>query len=192
MIYLASQSPRRKALLQQLGVTFEQFSADIDETPEDAELPANYVSRMATEKAQKGWLLLPETDAAIVIAADTSVIHNQQILGKPANQQEFNQMLHALSDNSHEVLTAVSLKTPEQQKTVLVSSQVTFCELTQQQIDWYWQTQEPLDKAGGYAIQGLAAQFITHMQGSYSAVVGLPLFETAQLLQWAKVELYER
>lgn len=192
MIYLASQSPRRKALLQQLGVTFEQFSADIDETPNTAELPADYVSRMATEKAQKGWQTLAETDNAIVIAADTSVILNQQILGKPANQQDFNQMLQALSGNSHEVLTAVSVKTPEQQKTVLVGSQVTFCQLTQQQIDWYWQTQEPLDKAGGYAIQGLAAQFITHMQGSYSAVVGLPLFETAQLLQWAKVELYER
>ncbi len=181
-LYLASASPRRSELLAQIGVPFRVLASSIDESVLPAELPEHYVERLALAKAQAGLALLAEDSAACVLGADTSVVLDGRILGKPADRAEALQMLQALSGREHQVLTAVALANRAGCEVRLVVSRVGFRVITPAEMQAYWETGEPADKAGGYAIQGLAAIFIREVHGSYSAVVGLPLCETAELL----------
>ncbi len=183
-LILASQSPRRKELLTQLGYKFSCQSADVDESILANESPQAYVQRVATAKAQAIFTQLAPVQQAnsVVLAADTSVIVEQSILGKPQHFQDFETMFAALSNREHTVLTAISAQNYHQLTTKLISTKVFFKRLTTAEIQAYWQTGEPQDKAGGYGIQGLGGQFITRIEGSYSAVVGLPLYETVELL----------
>ena len=183
MLLLASQSPRRAELLRQLNVAFDTLSCDIDETCRPNEGSEEYVSRLAQEKSVAGWNACDKKHYVAALGSDTSVVIDDRILGKPKNQQDFMQMMSLLSSNAHYVRTAVSMVNSETSKTILVSTKVIFKSLTPAEIDWYWSTGEPRDKAGGYAIQGLGGQFIKHIEGSYTAVVGLPLYETAELLK---------
>ncbi|QLF92528.1 septum formation inhibitor Maf [Pseudomonas sp. ABC1] len=183
-LFLASASPRRRELLEQIGVPFSLLHAAIDETPLPAEVAGDYVLRMAREKAESGRQRLEASVAAssFVLGADTSVVLDGRILGKPADREEGMAMLESLGGREHRVLTAVALAGPEGCEAVLVESRVGFGEISTQQAERYWATGEPLDKAGGYAIQGAAAVFVEYLYGSYSGVVGLPLHETARLL----------
>lgn len=180
-IALASTSPRRRELLQQLGVNFELVTPDIDESILAAEGAANYVSRLALTKAETGLHLLG--GRLPVLGADTSVVIEGNILGKPDTEADFLQMMQLLSGRCHQVMTAVALVTPEQQWQSLVTTKVWFRPISQQEMADYWQSGEPADKAGGYGIQGQAGKFVERIDGSYSAVVGLPLCETDLLLQ---------
>ena len=181
---LASESPRRAELLRQLGIRFEVQPADIDETVADSEAAEAYVVRMSGQKSRKRWQLNRQTKFADlpVLAADTSVVFGNQIMGKPENREHAVEMLTALSGNTHEVLTAVSLLHREKLATRISRSRVTFSSLSLEDISRYWDTGEPADKAGAYAIQGKAAIFIESLEGSYSGVMGLPLYELGQLL----------
>ena len=190
-LYLASASPRRRELLTQIGVPFQMLASSIDESVLPAEQPEQYVERLARAKAEAGLALLATAVDACVLGADTSVILDGQILGKPADRDEFLQMLGALSGREHQVLTAVALASREGCQTRLVASQVGFRSITPAEMQAYWQTGEPADKAGGYAIQGLAAIFVQYIQGSYSAVVGLPLCETALLLAGCNIPCWQ-
>lgn len=183
-LILASQSPRRKALLAQLGYSFTIQASDIDETLLSNESPHDYVLRLALEKAQKIFVSLPmlEKKSAVVLGSDTSVVINNTVLGKPENLADCINTLSLLSGKQHEVLTAIALVSEGEIKTHLVTTKVFFKALSLVEIESYWQTGEPKDKAGSYAIQGLAGQFVKAIHGSYSAVVGLPLYETAELL----------
>ncbi|MGB1263341.1 MAG: Maf family protein [Cognaticolwellia sp.] len=179
-LILASQSPRRKELLQQLGFTFNCAPANIDESVLAAETPEQYVARLALEKARI--IARQLSDDVVVLGSDTSVIYGQHILGKPESLQDCLAILKMLSGNTHQVLTAVAAVKGQRSEVVLVSTAVDFKTLTEHEIMRYWQTGEPQDKAGAYGIQGIGGQFVTKIRGSYSAVVGLPLYETAQLL----------
>ncbi|MBA1243965.1 Maf family protein [Pseudomonas japonica] len=179
-LLLASGSPRRRELLQQIGVPFTQVSADIDETTLPHEAPEAYVQRLALAKAAAG--LGHASAGAVVLGADTAVILDGQILGKPQGEQDAARMLTALSASVHEVFTAVALHSESRREVCCVSTRVRFRHITPQEIHAYWASGEPADKAGGYAIQGLGAVFVEAIEGSYSAVVGLPLCETAALL----------
>ena len=193
MIYLASRSPRRRELLTQIGVRFHLLlfrarpgeGLDVDEDPLAGELPAAYVERVARDKAEAGWRRLMQRNLpqAPVLAADTTVALGERILGKPASREEAAAMLAELSDSQHEVLTAIALKYGDWMESALSRSEVRFKKLTPEEIRQYVATRECDDKAGGYAIQGRAARFITELRGSYSGVMGLPLYETAQLLE---------
>lgn len=180
-LYLASASPRRRELLKQIGVPFSVAVADIDETVRAAEPAEDYVQRLALEKARAVQQRLQDPHA-YVLGADTSVVLDGQILGKPRDQAEAMAMLMALADRTHQVLTAVALVGPEVNEALVVCSEVQFGPISHAQALAYWHTQEPCDKAGSYGIQGLGAVFVQHLRGSYSAVVGLPLYETAALL----------
>lgn len=180
-IALASASPRRRELLQQLGVHFELINANIDERILPAEQPAHYVSRLALEKALTGLKLLD--NRLPVLGADTSVVIAGTILGKPADKADFLQMMRLLSGRCHQVMTAIALVSPSQQLQRLVCTEVCFREVSAEEMTAYWQTGEPVDKAGGYGIQGIGGKFVERLNGSYSAVVGLPLCETHTLLQ---------
>lgn len=192
-IYLASRSPRRRELLGHIGVKFHLLlfrnragaAPDIDEDPLPDELPRDYVMRVARAKAEVGWRRMQERNLPRhpVLAADTTVALDGRIYGKPAGRAEAAAMLAALSGKRHEVLTAVVLKYDEDVETALSVSEVQFRDLTAQEIEDYVATGEPDDKAGAYAIQGLAALFVAEIRGSQSGIVGLPLYETAQLLQ---------
>lgn len=179
-IVLASASPRRAELLRQYGLPFEVHAADIDETPYENEIALDYVFRMALTKAR----VVAEQYSVdtVIIAADTVVCLGQNIMGKPKNQTDGESMLMQLSAKTHNVHTALAVFYQNDCQTEICSSEVTFRALSQQEITHYWDTGEPSDKAGGYAIQGLAARFIQNLQGSYSGVMGLPLFELDQLL----------
>ncbi|MGY8818920.1 MAG: Maf family protein [Pseudomonadales bacterium] len=181
ILFLASASPRRRELLTQIGVPFSLLSVAIDETPGAAEAPDVYVQRLAREKALAG-LSLVSDDSACVMGADTTVVLDQQILGKPADRADALAMLRALSGREHEVMTAVALANRSGCDVRLVTSQVRFRPISIQEAEAYWASGEPQDKAGSYAIQGWGAVFVSALEGSYSAVVGLPLCETAQLL----------
>ncbi len=188
-IYLASQSPRRRELLQQLGVRFDVRPADLPEQPRPGELPQAFVQRMALEKASHIWNNLAAQQRKPVLGADTVVCIDNGILGKPVDKADGIAMLMRLSGRTHEVMTGVALVS--QQHSVCVNvSQVTFKVLNRNEIERYWSTSEPGDKAGSYAIQGYAAAFIAHLQGSYSGVMGLPLYETAQLLQEQHIPIW--
>jgi septum formation protein len=180
-LYLASASPRRSELLKQLGVRFEILPVDVDESPEDGEAAPDYACRLATDKARKAWATLG-TGEAPVLAADTAVVAGDEIFGKPSNQDDAIRMLTALSGRVHEVFTAVTVLDGIREGSQLSRTRVRFRSISRAQMINYWQTGEPADKAGAYAIQGLGAVLIEEIQGSYSGVMGLPLFETARLL----------
>ena len=181
-LYLASGSPRRRELLTQIAVPFLTQIAPIDENALPGESPIAYVERLALSKAQAGLAALTDTADAVVLGADTAVVLDGRILGKPTDRADALETLSDLSGRTHEVLTAVALVSRERQMSRVVTSQVTFRALSQAEIEAYWASGEPQDKAGCYGIQGLAAVFVSQLQGSYSAVVGLPLCETAALL----------
>lgn len=180
-IYLGSNSPRRLQLLQQLGLSVEVLKAEIDETPFPQEQAQDYVLRMAISKNQKTQQCYPNHYP--LLTADTCIAFNKHIIGKPSSAEHAIEMLHSLSGKTHQVLTAIAIANQDQLLSHLQISEVTFKILTDIEIKNYVATGEPLDKAGAYAIQGLAAAFISHLSGSYSGVMGLPLFETAELLQ---------
>lgn len=188
-LVLASSSPRRRQLLEQLGVEFEVFSADIDESVQPLENPEDYVSRLALQKCQKVFELLQQD--AVVIGSDTSVIVDQKILGKPEDEEDALSMLMALSGRWHQVMTAVAIKDQHTTRKILVTTNVEFCELTEQMCRTYWQTGEPFDKAGSYGIQGIGGSFVKQINGSYTAVVGFPLAQVAQLLRAFEVEIFQ-
>jgi septum formation protein len=183
-IVLASASPRRKALLAQLGLDCIVKPVAIDESLQSAdERPLDYVQRVAAEKSA-ACLALYDSDVAI-LAADTSVILNNQIMGKPENQRHSAEMLRQLSGTTHQVYSAVSLRYAGQHYQAVNITAVRFRQLTDAEIAAYWHSGEPCDKAGSYAIQGLGSVFIEKIDGSFSAVMGLPLFETVQLFKLA-------
>lgn len=183
MIYLASQSPRRKALLRQISVAFRSLNIQISEDPQEREDPQEYVRRMALEKARAGQMLLAGDEKKLpVLGADTIVMLEGDILGKPNNEEQGLKMLARLSGRTHKVLSAVAIVTPIFTEVELSISEVTFRDITEEEREIYWKTGEPIDKAGAYAIQGMGAIFIKHLFGSYSGVMGLPLYETAKLL----------
>jgi septum formation protein len=186
-ITLASSSPRRRELLHQIGVDHDVQAADIDERQQDGEDPAAYVTRLASQKAQAVWA---RNATRPVLAADTAVVLDGQLYAKPADQAEGLAMLRALSGKTHQVLTAIALRSTEGLAVAVSASDVSFRDLAPDEQMRYWASGEPLGKAGGYAIQGLAACFITRLVGSYSGVMGLPLAETAQLLTTAGVRLW--
>ena len=192
LIYLASKSPRRRELLGQLGVKYETISVEIDEAPRCGEAPEVYVLRMALEKARAGLML---ADGVLpVLGADTSVVVEGRILGKPKDKADGLAMLASLSGRRHQVLTAVALVEPGlegRQVTRLSVSHVSFRDLSDAECETYWATGESADKAGAYAVQGYAAAFIDHLDGSFSGVMGLPLFETAELLKEFGVNIYQ-
>jgi septum formation protein len=181
-LLLASASPRRSALLAQIGVPHDTAPADVDETPLAGEAPETLVLRLARLKALAAAAAAP---ARPVLAADTVVTLDGAILGKPADAADAARMLGALSGRTHSVHTGIALARGGELQTRLSTSVVEFRTLAREEIDAYWATGEPRDKAGAYAIQGLAAVFISRVAGSYSGVMGLPLFETAELLSGA-------
>lgn len=192
-IYLASRSPRRRELLGHIGVKFHLLlfrnrpgaAPDVDEAPLEGENPRDYVMRVARDKAAAGWKRMLERNLpqAPVLAADTTVALEGRIFNKPADRAEAEMMLAALSGKRHEVLTAVALQYDDEVETALSVSDVQFRELSEEEIRAYVATGECDDKAGAYAIQGRAALFIAEIRGSQSGIIGLPLYETAQLLQ---------
>ena len=209
-IYLASASPRRRELLDQLGVHFAVVAQAVPERRGADESPEAYVQRLALEKAQAGWQALSAERRRPVLGADTTVVVDEAVLEKPADRSEALAMLAQLSGRSHRVLTAVALVGDEgrnvtagedlaqglghyrqqyREQTRLSESRVRFRPIAAWEREAYWASGEPVGKAGGYAIQGLGAVFIEHLQGSYSGVMGLPLFETAELLRAFGIQL---
>ena len=184
-LYLASVSPRRQALLRQLGVAFEVLAPGVAEELRAPEAPGEYVARLARAKAQAGAALARAAGRPPrpVLGADTAVVLEGEILGKPSDRADGVAMLRRLSGRRHQVLTAVCLLNHDEVHAALAESRVTFAPLSEAEIERYWATGEPADKAGGYAVQGRAAAFIARIDGSYSGIVGLPLFELAQLLK---------
>jgi septum formation protein len=181
-IYLASASPRRAELLAQIGVAFQVRPVSVDESPRRREEAAEYVLRLAQQKARAAWSALEELERRPVLAADTTVALDGEIFGKPDDRASARAMLLRLSGCTHEVHTAIALLHEGGAGTRISSSRVTFRAISGEEIDWYWGTGEPADKAGAYAIQGRGAIFVSHLAGSYSGVVGLPLLETWELL----------
>jgi septum formation protein len=180
-IYLASNSPRRAELLTQIGVSFIRVNANIEECLQEGESAVQYVSRLSIQKAQAGFLNSHQNRP--VLGADTIVVIGGDILEKPRNQEHAREMMLMLSGETHQVFTAIALVNENKEKQILVKTSVSFKVLTEQDIKDYWETGEPLDKAGGYGIQGIGGKFVTHINGSYSAVVGLPLYETNELIK---------
>jgi septum formation protein len=192
-IYLASRSPRRRELLAQIGVRYHlllfrsrpESPPDVDETVLPNEAPDTYVERVARAKAQAGWKLLRlrNLPLAPVLAADTTVALAGKSLGKPTDRKQAAEMLASLSGQRHEVLTAVALMRDDEVESALSRSEVQFKKLSPAEVAQYVATGESDDKAGAYAIQGRAARFVVELRGSYSGVMGLPLYETSQLLE---------
>ena len=193
-LYLASQSPRRGELLQQLGLQFEKVCLDVDEARNSGELPEDFVGRLGLDKAMAGYRALIDQSLPLlaaspfaVLGADTIVVCDDKVLGKPTSEADAGQILRLLSGRSHNVYTSVSVVYSDANGEYSVHSitnktQVTFRTIEPAEVKWYWQSGEPRDKAGAYGIQGLGAIFVSQLEGSYSSVVGLPLFETSQLL----------
>lgn len=206
-LVLASGSPRRKELLSQLGYEFSVLVTDVEECKHTQETAEEYVKRLSLDKALAALSLLttnpsekqhvaPSSDTVVVsseaisldseivvLGSDTVVVSQGQVLEKPADFSDSKRMLTQLANRRHQVMTAVSVVSKEKQKTEIVITDVWFKPLSEKEIEQYWQTGEPCDKAGSYGIQGLGGRFVTRIEGSYYAVVGLPLFETDQLLQ---------
>ena len=181
-IYLASTSPRRQELLRQIGIEFIQIPLDVDERQMSQESADTYVRRLALLKAREGLITLVPTDTRPVLGADTIVVLDGRIFGKPADETEAKNMLKALSGRRHQVMTAIALVTHEKEEVLLRSTDVIFRPLSDEDVNAYCQTGEFYDKAGAYALQGKGALFVEHIEGSYSGVVGLPLMETADVL----------
>lgn len=198
-IYLASKSPRRRELLRQIGVEFELLmlrndtvrGPDVTEDIFDEESPEAYVARVANEKAEFAWNMVHQRRMKVrpVLAADTTVTVDGEILGKPASQEEAIAMLDRLSGRTHQVLTSVSVHYTDLAEQITQVSDVRFAKLSLASIKAYCATSEPYDKAGGYGIQGLAALFVERIEGSHSGIMGLPLYETAILLRKAGIPL---
>jgi len=196
-IYLASKSPRRRELLRQIGVEFELLllrdqgprGPDVSEEVLPNERAHDYVVRVTREKAEQAWkmMLARRLPLRPVLAADTTVVVDGRILGKPANEAEAMEMLRALSGRTHQVITSVALHRDGDTFQQTQTSDVTLITLTEQMMRAYCASSEPYDKAGGYGIQGMAAVFVKHIAGSYTGIMGLPLFETAQLLNQAGI-----
>ena len=183
VLILASASPRRTALLNQIGFSHRQFPVDIDESRLPEEFPATMVARLAAQKALTAQRRLDsQSDNTVILASDTLIAFENQPLGKPADKADCLATLRRLSDNTHEVLTAVSVICGQRQQTITVTTEVQFALITDQEIEQYWATGEPADKAGSYAIQGIGGQFVKSVKGSVSSVIGLPLYETKCLL----------
>lgn len=180
MIYLASLSPRRCELLKQINIKYQQVAVNVVEIPHSGEKPQDYVIRLALAKARAGRLVVSTTHP--VLGADTAIVYDGQIFGKPVNEDDAKRMLRQLSGHSHRVMTAVSLVTTTNERVRLNISKVYFRKISEANIQAYVATGEPLDKAGSYAIQGLASVFVRRIEGSYSGVMGLPLCDTAILL----------
>lgn len=180
--YLASGSPRRRELLTQIGLQFKQILPEVDESRDGNESPSVYVKRLARLKAREGVALLAGAQNKPVLGADTIVVLNDTVFGKPSDLDEAFAMLMALSGQTHQVMTAVAVVSPESEKVICSCSTVLFRDIHPEEARLYGQTGEPLDKAGAYAIQGAGAIFVKAIQGSYSGIVGLPLMETADLL----------
>lgn len=186
-LILASASPRRKALLEQIGIHCRVYPVDIDETPRTDEPPLAYVQRLAAEKSAA---CTEHLDTPLpILAADTSVVLGDVIMGKPKDAAEAAAMLQQLSGRSHHVYTAVSLRGQQHGQAVSIT-EVCFRELSELEILTYCQTGEPMDKAGSYALQGKASVFVKSLSGSFSGVIGLPLFETAQLLSAQGINVF--
>jgi septum formation protein len=188
-VHLASGSPRRRELLQQLGVPYQLVAAEVDESTRAGEAAPDYVSRLAGAKAQAGWA---STGGPAVLGADTAVVLDHEILGKPRDRGHGVDMLQRLSGRRHAVLTAVALCTAAGVTLRVSASEVAFRRIPPEECLAYWETGEPLGKAGAYAIQGLGAVFVADLRGSFSGVMGLPLFETAELLDAAGVPRWRR
>ena len=185
LLHLASTSPRRREILAALQLEFSVGHVDVDETPQAGETPADMVLRLAVAKAEAGI-----ADAGnLVLAADTAVVIDGRSLGKPADKQDCLAMLDALSGRGHKVLTGVALRGPGRTTTALSATGVYFREISRDEALAYWQSGEPSDKAGAYAIQGLGGVFVERIEGSYSGVVGLPVFETVTLLREAGLDV---
>ena len=189
-LVLASASPRRRELLEQIGLAFTVQLVDVDESVLPDEDPAHYVERLARAKAEAGMRLFPDRDT-LVLGSDTTVVCDGAILGKPASQEAGLAMLRQLSGRTHKVMTAVALAGQYGCYARLAITEVQFRTLLEEEILSYWQTGEPQDKAGGYGIQGKGAIFVSAIYGSYSAVVGLPLEETAELLTEARQPVWK-
>jgi septum formation protein len=191
-LYLASQSPRRRELLSQIGVRFKVIDVDVPEVREINESPLDYVRRLSCSKAKAGALLFNDKP---VLGADTIVVLQQRqellVLEKPKNQDHAVAMLMLLSDSLHQVITSVSICHHQRCETRVHSSSVEFRAINEQEAIRYWQTGEPVDKAGAYGIQGLGAIFVRQIEGSYSSIVGLPLFETIELLTQFNVDYWQ-
>ncbi|TRW91309.1 Maf family protein [Candidatus Methylobacter oryzae] len=187
-IILASASPRRMELLDQIKVAYKASPVDIDETPLPSEAPLDYVQRLAAEKSAACVARLG--DSLPVLAADTAVVLDNLIMGKPKDRDDALAMLRLLSGRMHRVYSAVSLRGREHGQAVSIT-EVTFRFLTECEIEAYWHSGEPADKAGSYAIQGLGGVFVESISGSFSGVVGLPLFETAELLSRQGIGLFK-
>jgi septum formation protein len=188
-IYLTSASPRRRELLQQLGVRFAVLNQAVPEERRAGETPEAFVERLAVQKAEAGWAQLAPAARRPVLAADTAVVVDEQVLGKPADREAALAMLALLSGRSHRVLSAVALMGQDRVRLRSSESQVSFRVIGAAEREAYWQSGEPADKAGAYAIQGLGALFVRHLAGSYSGVMGLPLFETGELLREFGIEI---
>jgi septum formation protein len=193
-VYLASGSPRRRALLQQIGVPFQVLGVEVDERPGPDEAALGYVTRVAAAKAAAGWLQSCRKAPANspVLAADTAVVLDGRILGKPAHRRDALDMLRLLSGRTHEVLTGIAVVTERGVESRHSRSEVTFRAISDLEAGAYWDTGEPCDKAGAYAIQGRAAIFVANLRGSFSGVMGLPLYETADLLAKAGVPRWQQ
>ncbi len=187
-LYLASRSPRRHALLSQIDIHFETLDVDIDESVHKNETPYDYVNRVALEKAYAGFRLIEDASNidSWVLGADTAVVLDDVVLGKAEQENEARDMLIALSGRSHRVYTGVAVVSQSLSSSSISINTVNMRCLSADEIEQYWQSGEPIGKAGGYAIQGRAAAFIERLEGSYSGVMGLPLYETANLIQWAE------
>jgi septum formation protein len=198
-IYLASKSPRRRELLRQIGIEFELLmlrndtvrGPDVTEAVLPGEAAIDYVARVSLEKAAFAWSMVQNRRLTVrpVLAADTTVTIDGAILGKPGSPNEAMEMLERLSGRTHQVMTAIAVSHTDMKRQVTQVSQVRFAKLSPASIKAYCSTPEPYDKAGGYGLQGLAALFVEHIEGSHSGIVGLPLFETAQLLREAGIPL---
>ncbi|MBA4503131.1 Maf family protein [Marinobacterium marinum] len=188
-LILASASPRRRELLAQIGVDFRCCAVDIDESVHPGEAAEDYVERLAREKAEACQRLYPE---AVVLGSDTSVVVAGRILGKPVDEEDAVRMLMMLSGRRHQVMTAVAVVAGRQCSVETVVTEVAFVELDEARCRAYWRTGEPCDKAGAYGIQGLGAVLVQEIRGSYSAVVGLPLMQTATLLQRYEVPVWQQ
>lgn len=186
LLYLASTSPRRREILESLGIDFEVAMVETDESPRTGESAEDLVLRLATAKAEAA------ADADYVLGSDTVVVLGDEVLGKPEDIDAAVDMLLALSGRSHTVLTGVALKTPNGTEVVLSKTDVQFREIDRDEAIAYWHSGEPVDKAGSYGIQGLGGVFVKGIQGSYSGVMGLPVFETVELLKSAGIEVLSK
>jgi len=183
MLYLASQSPRRRQLLEQVGIRFDTIDVDVPEARTPGEAPVDYVSRVAREKAGAGLLKLAGVTDTVVLGADTEVVLDDEVFGKPADAAHATAMLRRLAGRSHQAISAVWCVSAGREERALSVSEVSFSALSDAEIAAYVASGEPIGRAGAYAIQGRAAAFISGLSGSFSGVMGLPLFETMELLR---------